>query len=112
MDAQFVTLSNGSKYVDCTLPYTESGLGVVVKLDDKEPWFFLKPLQPDLWITSACFFFLTGFIVWLVEHPINEEFQGPPAPRIGTVLWFAGSTLVYAHSKLFSLVLSSNLKPN
>ncbi|PIN16362.1 Glutamate-gated kainate-type ion channel receptor subunit GluR5 [Handroanthus impetiginosus] len=90
-------LSNRSKYVDFTLPYTESGLGVVVKLDDKDPWFFLKPLQPDLWITSACFFFLTGFIVWVVEHPINEEFQGPAAQQIGTVLWFAASTLVNAH---------------
>ncbi|PIN16369.1 hypothetical protein CDL12_10982 [Handroanthus impetiginosus] len=104
-------LSNGSKYVDCTLPYTESGLGVVVKLDDKEPWFFLKPLQPDLWITSAYFFFLTGLIVWLVEHPISEEFQGPPAWQTGTVLWFTASTLVYAHrerlqSNVFRFVVS------
>ncbi|PIN16365.1 Glutamate-gated kainate-type ion channel receptor subunit GluR5 [Handroanthus impetiginosus] len=90
-------LSNRSAYVDFTLPYIDSGLGVVVKLDDIDPWFFLKPLQPDLWITSACFFFLTGFIVWLVEHPINEEFQGPLAQQIGTALWFAASTLVYAH---------------
>ncbi|PIN19197.1 Glutamate-gated kainate-type ion channel receptor subunit GluR5 [Handroanthus impetiginosus] len=84
-------LSNRSKYVDFTLPYTESGL---------DPWFFLKPLQPDLWVRSACFFFLTGFIVWLVEHPINEEFQGPPAQQIETVLWFAASTLVYAHKRV------------
>ncbi|PIN16368.1 Glutamate-gated kainate-type ion channel receptor subunit GluR5 [Handroanthus impetiginosus] len=90
-------LSNRSAYVDFTLPYTDSSPGVVVKLDDKDPWFFLKPLQPDLWITIACFFFLTGFIVWLVEHPINEEFQGPLAQQIGTALWFAASTLVYAH---------------
>ncbi|PIN19198.1 Glutamate-gated kainate-type ion channel receptor subunit GluR5 [Handroanthus impetiginosus] len=104
-------LSNRSAYVEFTLPYTESGLGVVVKLDDKDPWFFLKPLQPDLWITSACFFFLTGFIVWLVEHPINEEFQGPLAQQIGTALWFAASTLVYAHrerlqSNVFRFVVS------
>ncbi|KAG8388845.1 hypothetical protein BUALT_Bualt02G0167300 [Buddleja alternifolia] len=90
-------LSNRSRYVDFTLPYTGSGVGVVVKLDDKDPWFFLKPLHADLWITSACFFVLTGFIVWLIEHPINEEFQGPPARQIGTLLWFAVSTLVYAH---------------
>ncbi|KAK6159631.1 hypothetical protein DH2020_006945 [Rehmannia glutinosa] len=93
-------LSNMSAYVDFTVPYTESGVGVVVKLDDGDHWFFLKPLSADLWITSACFFFLTGFIVWLVEHRINEEFQAPPTQQIGTALWFAASTLVYAHSKL------------
>ncbi|KAI3450137.1 hypothetical protein Pfo_006802 [Paulownia fortunei] len=90
-------LPNRSAYVDFTLPYTELGVGVVVKLDDKDPWFFLKPLNTDLWMTSACFFFLTGFIVWLIEHRTNEEFQGPPARQIGTALWFAVSTLVYAH---------------
>ncbi|KAG8388842.1 hypothetical protein BUALT_Bualt02G0167000 [Buddleja alternifolia] len=90
-------LSNRSQYVDFTVPYTEFGVGVVVKLADKDPWFFLKPLNANLWITSACFFLLTGFMVWLIEHPINEEFQGPPARQIGTLLWFAASTLVYAH---------------
>ncbi|KAG8388843.1 hypothetical protein BUALT_Bualt02G0167100 [Buddleja alternifolia] len=90
-------LSNRSDYVDFTVPFTEFGLGVVVKLDDNDPWFFLKPLNANLWITSACFFLLTGFIVWLIEHRINEEFQGPPARQIGTLLWFAVSTLVYAH---------------
>ncbi|PIN16370.1 Glutamate-gated kainate-type ion channel receptor subunit GluR5 [Handroanthus impetiginosus] len=90
-------LSNRSTYVDFTVPYSSLGLGFVVKLDDKDPWFFLKPLQPELWIMSACSFFLIGFIIWLVEHPINEEFQGPPAQQIGTAAWFAASTLVYAH---------------
>ncbi|KAG8388844.1 hypothetical protein BUALT_Bualt02G0167200 [Buddleja alternifolia] len=89
--------SNRSDYVDFTVPYTEPGVGVLVKLDDKDRWFFLKPLHADLWITSACFVVLTGFIVWLIEHPINEEFQGPPARQIGTLLSFAVSTLVYAH---------------
>ncbi|KAK4419736.1 Glutamate receptor 1.2 [Sesamum alatum] len=84
-------------YVDFTVPYSELGVGFIVKLDDKDPWFFLKPLNADLWIMSACFFVLTGFIVWLIEHRINEEFQGPPSKQIGTLLWFAASTLVYAH---------------
>ncbi|KAL8531418.1 hypothetical protein ACS0TY_008137 [Phlomoides rotata] len=90
-------LSNRSAYVDFTLPFSDLGVGVVVKLDDNDPWFFLKPLKADLWIISGCFFFLTGFIVWLIEHRINEEFQGPPARQVGTALWFAFSTLVYAH---------------
>ncbi|KAL0419405.1 UNVERIFIED_CONTAM: Glutamate receptor 2.7 [Sesamum radiatum] len=90
-------LADRFAYVDFTVPYTDVGTGVILKLDDKDPWFFLRPLSADLWIMSACSFVLTGFIVWLIEHRINEEFQGPPAQQIGTLLWFAASTLVYAH---------------
>ncbi|KAL8055717.1 hypothetical protein ABFX02_04G073900 [Erythranthe guttata] len=97
-------LSNRSLYVDFTLPFSELGLGIIVKLNDRDPWFFLKPLNIYLWITSACFFFLTGFIIWLIEHRMNEEFQGSPAQQIGTALSFAASTLVYAHRE--------NLKSN
>ncbi|KAL0370948.1 UNVERIFIED_CONTAM: Glutamate receptor 2.7 [Sesamum angustifolium] len=93
-------LADRFAYVDFTVPYTDVGTGVILKLDDKDPWFFLRPLSADLWIMSACSFVLTGFIVWLIEHRINEEFQGPPAQQIGTLLWFAASTLVYAHSKV------------
>ncbi|XP_051134690.1 glutamate receptor 1.2-like isoform X2 [Andrographis paniculata] len=89
-------LSNRSTYVDFTVPYTDLGLGVMVKLDN-DPWFFLKPLSMELWIVSACSFVLTGFIVWLNEHRINEAFQGSIVQQIGTALWFAVSTLVYAH---------------
>ncbi|CAI9776569.1 unnamed protein product [Fraxinus pennsylvanica] len=97
--------SNRSQYVDFTLPYTELGAGVVARLGNNDPWFFLKPLSVDLWIMSAGLFILTGFIVWLIEHPINVEFQGSPAWQIGTIFWFAASTLVHAHREK----LQSNL---
>ncbi|XP_051134506.1 glutamate receptor 2.7-like isoform X2 [Andrographis paniculata] len=90
-------VSNRSMYVDFTVPYTDLGLAVMVKLSNNDPWFFLKPLSMELWIVSACSFVLTGFIVWLIEHRINEEFQGSIAQQIGAALWFAVSTLVYAH---------------
>ncbi|KAL2488330.1 Glutamate receptor 1.3 [Forsythia ovata] len=97
--------SNRSQYVDFTLPFTELGVGMVARVDNKDPWFFLKPLSVDLWIMSACFFILTGFIVWFIEHPTNEEFQGSLAWQIGTILWFAASSLVYANREK----LQSNL---
>ncbi|CAI9776574.1 unnamed protein product [Fraxinus pennsylvanica] len=89
--------SDRSQYVDFTLPFTELGVGMVARLNDKDPWFFLKPLSGPLWIVSASSFILTGFVVWLIEHPINDEFQGSKASQIGTIVWFAASTLVYAH---------------
>ncbi|XP_023642372.1 glutamate receptor 1.2 isoform X2 [Capsella rubella] len=88
--------SNRSTYVDFTLPFTEMGLGIIAA-KERSMWVFFEPLTPDLWITSAAFFVLTGIIVWLIERPENKEFQGSWSEQIGVVLWFGFSTLVYAH---------------
>lgn len=96
-------IANRSLYVDFTLPYTESGVSMVVPLKEdkgKNAWIFLKPLTTDLWLTSLAFFFFTGFIVWVFEHRINHEFRGPPSQQMGTIFYFAFSTLVFAHSTL------------
>ncbi|PRQ56844.1 putative periplasmic binding protein-like I [Rosa chinensis] len=91
--------ANRSLYVDFTIPYTDLGVGVLVRKDEENMWVFLKPLSADLWITSAAFFILTGLVVWIIERPINQEFQGSLSQQIGTIFWFSFSTLVFAHSK-------------
>ncbi|KAF3446142.1 hypothetical protein FNV43_RR11321 [Rhamnella rubrinervis] len=91
---------NRSKYVDFMLPYTESGVVMVVPIKDKKSksaWVFLEPLTWDLWVTSSCFFVFIGFVVWVLEHRINEDFRGPPLHQVGTSFWFSLSTLVFAH---------------
>ncbi|ESQ32472.1 hypothetical protein EUTSA_v10003642mg [Eutrema salsugineum] len=88
--------SNRSTYVDFTMPFTEMGLGIVAP-KERSMWVFFQPLTPDLWLTSAAFFVLTGIIVWLIERPENTEFQGSWSQQIGVMLWFGFSTLVYAH---------------
>ncbi|CAH8362102.1 unnamed protein product [Eruca vesicaria subsp. sativa] len=88
--------SNRSSYVDFTIPFTELGLGMVAP-KQSGMWVFFQPLTPDLWMTSAAFFVLTGIIVWLIERPENTEFQGSWSQQIGVMLWFGFSTLVYAH---------------
>ncbi|KAL6295914.1 hypothetical protein ACE6H2_004056 [Prunus campanulata] len=92
--------ANRSLYVDFTLPYTESGVSMIVPIKDnksKNAWVFLKPLTWDLWLTSGCFFIFIGFVVWVLEHRINEDFRGPPHHQIGTSFWFSFSTMVFAH---------------
>ncbi|XP_024157638.1 glutamate receptor 1.4 [Rosa chinensis] len=89
--------ANRSLYVDFTIPYTDLGVGVLVRKDEENMWVFLKPLSADLWITSAAFFILTGLVVWIIERPINQEFQGSLSQQIGTIFWFSFSTLVFAH---------------
>ncbi|KAG2635169.1 hypothetical protein PVAP13_2NG336162 [Panicum virgatum] len=93
-------LANRSLYVDFTLPYTESGVRMLVPVRDKRQktaWTFLKPLSADLWLGTGAFFVFTGFIVWFIEHRTNQEFRGPPASQIGSIFYFSFSTLVFAH---------------
>ncbi|KAM1021701.1 hypothetical protein COP2_043975 [Malus domestica] len=62
-----------SLYVDFTMPYTESGVVMVVPTRDtsKKAWVFLKPLTWELWLTTLCFFIFIGFVIWVLEHRIN-----------------------------------------
>ncbi|KAL5973940.1 hypothetical protein ACLOJK_030599 [Asimina triloba] len=94
-------VANRSLYVDFSLPYTESGVSMVVPIKQdqrKNAWIFLKPLSRNLWVTSAAAFVFTGFVVWVLEHGINDDFRGPPSHQIGVMFWFSFSTLVFAHS--------------
>ncbi|KAK3437305.1 hypothetical protein EUGRSUZ_C01874 [Eucalyptus grandis] len=95
-------LANRSLYVDFTLPYTESGVAMLVPYKDnksKNAWVFLKPLTWDLWLTIGCFFVFIALVVWILEHRINEDFRGPATHQVGTSLWFSFSTMVFAQSE-------------
>ncbi|KAJ9184132.1 hypothetical protein P3X46_007903 [Hevea brasiliensis] len=94
--------ANRSLYVDFTLPYTESVVSMIVPIRDnksKNAWVFLKPLTWDLCVTTFSFFFFLGFVVWVLEHRINEDFRGPPSHQAGTSFWFSFSTMVFSHRK-------------
>ena len=72
---------------------------VLMKQDERDSmWIFLKPLSPMLWLTTLMAFLGTGFMVWVLEHRINQEFGGPPDQQLSTAFWFSFSTLVFAHS--------------
>ncbi|MCL7034415.1 hypothetical protein MKW94_006142 [Papaver nudicaule] len=95
-------IANRSQYVEFTLPFSESGVTMMVPVKKNErtnAWIFLKPLQMELWLTSAAFFVLTGVVIWVLEHRINDEFRGPVSHQIGTMFWFSFSTLVFAHKE-------------
>ncbi|KAG0470456.1 hypothetical protein HPP92_017156 [Vanilla planifolia] len=101
-------LSNRTGFVDFTLPYTDSGVAMLVPMEpgtNRNYWIFLKPLTTDLWLGTLTFFFFTGLVVWAIEHRINPEFRGRPSDQIGTTLFFVFSTLVFSHREK----LESNL---
>jgi ionotropic glutamate receptor len=98
--------ANRSLYVDFTLPYTDSGVVMVVPMKDsksRNAWIFLKPLTWDLWLTSSCSFIFIGFVIWVLEHRINDDFRGPPSHQVGTSMWFSFSTMVFAQSKYYEI---------
>ncbi|KAJ6743811.1 GLUTAMATE RECEPTOR 2.9 [Salix viminalis] len=77
---------NRSLYIDYTLPFTESGVSMIVPIADsntKNAWVFMKPLTWDLWVSSFLFFVFFGFVVWVLEHRINEDFRGSASHQAG-----------------------------
>ncbi|KAJ9567209.1 hypothetical protein OSB04_003175 [Centaurea solstitialis] len=97
--------ANRSLYVDFTLPYTDLGCATLSRNADASMWIFMEPLSSNLWIVSACFFILLALVIWILEHRTNREFQGSQGQQVATTIWFAFSTLVYAHRQ----ELQSNL---
>ncbi|CAL5081553.1 unnamed protein product [Urochloa decumbens] len=84
---------NRSLYVDFTLPYTESGIAMVVPAKEsinKNTWIFLKPLSPGMWFGTIILFIYTGIVIWLLEFLGNNKNVHGPIPRqIATVIYFS-----------------------
>jgi ionotropic glutamate receptor len=99
--ADTTIVANRSTYVDFTLPYSESGVSMVVLMKDNEKeniWIFLKPLSWDLWLTIGALSIFTGLTIWALEHRVNTRFRGPREQQIGMIFWFSFSTLILGYS--------------
>ncbi|RVW26908.1 Glutamate receptor 2.8 [Vitis vinifera] len=87
-----------------TLPYTESGVSIIVPIIDnrsKNAWVCLKPLTWDLWVTSAYFF------VFIEERIVSN------LTRFGVIIWFF-VVLILTQSctaTLTSMLTVQQLKP-
>lgn len=73
--------------MDFTQPYVATGLVIVAPVNNKNSsaWVFLKPFTFQMWCVTGAFFFLIGFVVWLLEHRINDDFRGPPRRQLITI---------------------------
>ncbi|KAF7107300.1 hypothetical protein CFC21_107945 [Triticum aestivum] len=96
--------------VDFTMPYTESGVSLLVLTEnDSKPaieWVFLKPLTTELWLALMGGFFFTGLVVWTIEWPRNPEYQGSSLRQCSTALYFSFSTLTFSHGQIIRSPLS------
>ncbi|KAL7114812.1 hypothetical protein ACP275_04G145000 [Erythranthe tilingii] len=96
-------IGNRSQYVDFTLPYAESGISMVVPVEDDKRGnksLFLKPLTRNMWFLTVASFVSIGFMVHIFERPKNKEFRGSLGHELGMIFWFPVSTVFFAHSKL------------
>lgn len=98
-----------ARVADFTMPYAQSGVSLLVLADnDSKPpiqWIFLDPLTTELWLTTVVFFFLTAFVVWVIERPSNPVYQGSTVRQFSTASYFAFSTLTFSHGQHLELKL-------
>ncbi|KAD0131088.1 hypothetical protein E3N88_44744 [Mikania micrantha] len=98
--------ANRSLYVDFTIPYTDLGVGTVIKDDQnsRKIWWFLEPLDTYMWVVTTLSFFIIGATIWFLEHHHQDSaFRGPWHGVVGPVLWFSFSTLTFSQrAKLWS----------
>ncbi|KAF7020368.1 hypothetical protein CFC21_033479 [Triticum aestivum] len=103
-------IANRTRYVDFTVPYTESGVSMLVlaRKDEDEPtmWIFLKPLTTDLWIAMVVFIVFTGLVVCTIEKPVNDQVQGSKWKQLNTYFYFAFSTGTSTHDQKFKSLQS------
>lgn len=95
-------LANRTQFVDFTMPYTESGVSMVVSVEKNNStgmWIFLQPLTLDLWLAIFAVFVLTGFMLWVIERRNNEEFPGTPLQQLGTIFYYVFSIAFFSHGK-------------
>nr|KYP34140.1 Glutamate receptor 2.7 [Cajanus cajan] len=96
-------LANRSKDVLFTQPYTESGLSVIFpKETEGSAWLFMKPFSWEMWMATVGILIYTMFIVWFLEHRFNPDFGGPLKNQISTTVWFAFTSLFFAHREKIS----------
>ena len=88
-----------ASYVDFTLPYSESGLVLVVK--NNKPlnmWIFIKPLRWDLWLAILLASLLMGSFIWKLEAAVAR----PNDDRRGIAFFVPFTGMAFQDRKLFS----------
>ncbi|KAL5840239.1 hypothetical protein ACOSQ4_012847 [Xanthoceras sorbifolium] len=89
--------SNRTLDVDFTMPYSESGMTMLVPVHGQKlwkMWTFLQPWSWDLWLTVFASFIFMGIVIRIMERRTeNTTFAGPRNRQLGMTLWFPFSAL-------------------
>ncbi|KAK2656086.1 hypothetical protein Ddye_009138 [Dipteronia dyeriana] len=96
--------SNRTLGVDFTMPYSESGMTMLVPIKHgqvRKMWIFLQPWSWDLWLTVFASFIFMGLTIRIMEHRTeNITFTGSRNRQLGMTLWFPFSALAIPQREL------------
>ncbi|KAL9326013.1 hypothetical protein ACSQ67_006658 [Phaseolus vulgaris] len=92
----FTIRANRSNYVDFTVPYTASGVKMVVPVQhgrDQNKWTFVKPFSWDLWLSIIIISTFIGLAILIMERNVSAlpNQEGSPNQKKlcpATILWF------------------------
>ncbi|XP_068461885.1 glutamate receptor 2.8-like [Phaseolus vulgaris] len=92
----FTIRANRSNYVDFTVPYTASGVKMVVPVQhgrDQNMWTFVKPFSWDLWLSIIIISTFIGLAILIMERNVSAlpNQEGSPNQKKlcpATILWF------------------------
>ncbi|XP_022971646.1 glutamate receptor 2.2-like [Cucurbita maxima] len=89
-------VANRANYVDFSLPFTDSGVTMLVPVKrnlHRSMWVFLKPLSLGLWLTAIAVSIATGAVLLILEHNGRSE-SLRPLNLLCLILWFPVSSMV------------------
>ncbi|XP_020227776.1 glutamate receptor 2.8 [Cajanus cajan] len=89
-------LANRSNFVDFTLPYTGSGVKMLVSVQHgrhQTMWIFIKPFSWDLWLSIIIISTSIGVSILIMERNVNALPNQEGSPNrsklsAATILWF------------------------
>ncbi|KAJ3704818.1 hypothetical protein LUZ61_008523 [Rhynchospora tenuis] len=96
---------NRTRYADFSIPYTESGVAMIVPVKEaanKNTFIFIKPLTTDLWLGSIVFFIYTGIVILILEPNMRASLKGSLPGHLGTIVHLS----VFAYQEKLEIILS------
>ncbi|KAK7388460.1 hypothetical protein VNO78_23276 [Psophocarpus tetragonolobus] len=103
-------LASRSDFVDFTLPYTGSGVKMLVPVKhgrQQTMWIFVKPFSWDLWLSILIISMFIGLTILFMERNVNanalpDQEASPNRSKLSpaTILWFPISQAILPERQL------------
>ncbi|XP_078148814.1 glutamate receptor 2.7-like [Carex rostrata] len=96
---------NRTLYADFSMPYTDSGVAMIVPVkqaENKNTFIFLQPLSLDLWLGSLAYLIYTGITILILEPNIRAPLKRSISRHVGTIVQLS----LFAYQEKLESILS------